>query len=594
MQRKRMTLLALPLVFAVVAASCGSDSGGDSSPDVSSGGGTNTQAPTDNSAAPAPATVPNIDTSVVENAADITPGGDVSFGIEAEAVGLRPWEDGCSEPCVNIMISLYDPLMQQRADGTYAGFLAEDISSNADFTVWTMNLRPGVTFHNGTPLTAQTIADEFPIQQTGTAASTAVATSNLVGVEATGDLEVTYTLSKPTVAFPSYLAGVALGFPFDPAQALADPNGYTMNPIGTGPFVISKRDIDNETVVTKNPNYWMKDANGVQLPYLDSVTFRPIPDEGTRLDALLSGTVTAFQTLRQGTIRDARAESGIELYQFQGSNTGGGFYNTAKAPYDDVRVRNGLTSLNNQDAVIEALGGTGISAASTQFFSVDSPWWTQAAADAYPPFDFDKGKADIQEYIDDPARSDGKAPGEKIDVEISCPPDPSLIAAIQVIQQVWEGTGQMNITLTQFDQATHINNGINDLTAVHCWRWSGEGDPSAYIVPFVSPPTQELADQYGTGAPSVSNFPNWFDPEVFEWAVAANQTDDFETRKDLYSKIMVRINEQNPIYYSGGTAVAIGAEPSVKGFTNWTLPDGELGNGIPGAIARWGQVYIEQ
>ncbi|MEZ5251578.1 MAG: hypothetical protein R2713_20910 [Ilumatobacteraceae bacterium] len=43
----------------------------------------------------------------------------------------------------------------------------------------------------------------------------------------------------------------------------------------------------------------------------------------------------------------------------------------------------------------------------------------------------------IQAYIDDPAlRSDGKAPGELIDVELSCPPDPTLIAAMQVIEQV--------------------------------------------------------------------------------------------------------------------------------------------------------------
>lgn len=257
-----------------------------------------------------------------------------------------------------------------------------------------------------------------------------------------------------------------------------------------------------------------------------------------------------------------------------------------------MRVRHGLNTLNNQEAVIEALGGTGISAPATQWFSVDDPYWTQAAADAYPVFDFEKGKAEIQGYIDDPARSDGKAAGEKMDIELSCPPDPTLIAAMQVLQQVWEGTGQMNITLTQYDQATHINNGVNDLTSAHCWRWGGDTDPSAQITPFLAPPTQELADEYGTGSPSVSNFPNWFDPEAWEWAVAANETDDFEARKDLYSKIMVRINEQAPTWYSGSTAVAIGSVPELKGFTSWTLPSGSLGIGIPDAAVRWQEVYF--
>ncbi len=153
------------------------------------------------------------------------------------------------------------------------------------------------------------------------------------------DLTVQYTLSHPTRRSPSALASAPIGMPFDPAAAAADSSGYSLNPIGTGPFAIKSRDIDNETVVEKNPDYWRTDADGVQLPYLDSVSFRPIPDEGTRLDALLSGTTTAMQTLRQGTIRDARNAAGgdsIKLIEFQGNSTGGGMYNTAIAPFDDV------------------------------------------------------------------------------------------------------------------------------------------------------------------------------------------------------------------------------------------------------------------
>ena len=241
--------------------------------------------------------------------------------------------------------------------------------------------------------------------------------------------------------------------------------GYSTAPIGTGPFVIANRDQDNETIVERNPDYWYTDVDGNQLPFLDSVSFRPIPDEGTRLDALISGTTNAAQSLRQGTIRDARQESGIELIEFQGNSTGGGMFNTEQVPFDDVRVRTGLIYMNNQENVIEALGGAGISLPTSQFFSADSPWWTQEAEDAYKKFDFEAGKALVQEYVDDPARSDGKAPGEKIDVELSCPPDPTLIAAMQVAEQVWTGSELVNVTLTQFDQATHINNAISDVHA---------------------------------------------------------------------------------------------------------------------------------
>ena len=584
-QRRVLTALAIPLVLAFVAASCGSD---DSSSDgTTAPGGTeateteSTEATGDTTPVEAPE---DVDTSVVENTEEVVMGGSVIMGLEAEATGLRPWEDSCSEPCYNIMRTIYDQLMEEQGSGGYGPYLAESLEANEDFTVWTMTLRPDITFHNGTPLTAQTIVDMFPLQQAGAAGSSAISAAKLASVAATGDLTVEYTLSEPNSAFAAALAGAPLGMPFDPAAATADSAGYSTKPIGTGPFTIQSRDIDNETVVVRNPDYWRTDADGNQLPYLDSVSFRPIPDEGTRLDALLSGTVTAMQSLRQGTIRDAREAGGdIELIEFQGNSTGGGMYNTAVAPFDDQRVRVGLTQMNNQDAVIEALGGTGISLPTTQMFSSDSPWWTQEAADAYKTFDFEAGKASLQAYIDDPARSDGKAPGEKIDVELSCPPDPTLIAAMQVLEQVWTGSEQVNVTLTQFDQATHINNAVSDTHKAHCWRWGGQGDPAAVINPFVADP-----------AVSVANFPNFVDPEMQAWAAEASATDDFETRKALYSKIMTRINEQAIVWYSGGTAVMVAHEPNIKGINSWTLPSGELGVGIPGAAVRWQEVFVSE
>ena len=223
--------------------------------------------------------------------------------------------------------------------------------------------------------------------------------------------------------------------------------------------MLEKRDINNETIVVKNPNYWRTDADGMQLPYLDSVTFRPIPDETTRLNALLSDSdpVNAMMTLRAATIRDAREKSGITLNEASGNEVGAHFYNTLRPPFDDLRVRQGLNKMTAQDNVNEALGGIG--EPGTQWVAPGTAYWSQAAADAYLGFDFEGGKALLQEYIDDPARSDGKSPGDKMDVDLQCPPDPTLIAAMQVIQQVWTQSELVNVNLTQFDQATHIGHG---------------------------------------------------------------------------------------------------------------------------------------
>jgi peptide/nickel transport system substrate-binding protein len=574
-QRRLITALAVPLVFAAVAASCGSDGGSDeAAPD-----GTDAVVEPEGTQA----TVPDTDSTIAPAEDEPVYGGSIIVGLEAEANGYRPWEDGCSEPCANVARTFFETLLQQNGEGVYEGLVAESIEPNDDFTEWTVTLRPDVTFSNGTPVTSQTIVDMFAIQQTGAISSGQVATYDIQSVEAVDELTVKYTLGTPNSAFPSALNTVALGFVFDPAAAAADPDGFGNNPIGTGPFILQSRDIDNETVVVKNENYWRTNDNGDPLPYLDQVTFRPIPDEGTRLDALGSGTVNMIETRRQGTIRDAEGlGDNYEFYLFQGNNTGGGMFNTAVPPFDDVRVRLGLNKLNDQERVIEALGGTGISKPVTQWFSEDSPWWTQEAADSYPTFNFEEGKALLQEYVDDPNRSDGKAPGEKIDVELSCPPDPTLIAAMQVLEQVWSGSELVNVTLTQFDQATHINNAIADQHRAHCWRWSGEGDPSASINPFLTDP-----------ATSISNFPNWFDPEAYQWALDAIKTDDIEERKELYKQIMIRINEQAPVWYSGGTATMLAADSNIRGINNWTLPSGNLGNGTPGALTFFTEIFVD-
>ncbi len=590
-----LKLLAVLLAFGMVAAACGGDS------DDADDAGTTDDTAAATTEAPATTATPTTETPVETTEAPVTVnyGGEITIGLEAEATGLRPWEDSCSSPCYNMMISVYDKLFEIDNNFQPVPWLAESSSANADFTEFVVTLRPGVTFHNGVELTAQTIADMFPIQQEGSQSSGSIAAAGIVDVQATGDLEVTYSLGAGNSAFLSYLTRAPLGMVFEPAAAAADPEGFTNNPVGTGPFVMDNRDVDNETSVVRNDSYWMSDSEGNQLPYLDGINFRPIPDEGTRLSSLISGTTNAMQTLRQGTIRDARDAGGLVLYEFQGNNVGGGMFNVLVAPFDDVRVRRGLTHLNNQDSVIDALGGTGISLPGSQWFSPDSPWYSEAARDAWPQFDIEGGTALLQEYIDDPARSDGKAPGSPIDVELSCPPDPTLIAAMQVLEAVWTSTGLVNVELTNFDQATHINNalgtpddGFVGVHQAHCWRWSSDDDPSLSLNSAFGAPTPALAGEFGVPF-SATNFPNFFDAEMYANLVAAIQTDDFQTRYGLYEQVNLTLAEQVPIWYSGHTATLIATAEGITGFNGWTTPDGTLGAGFPAAEARYTFVRFE-
>lgn len=545
----------------------------------------------------------DVDTDVEAVTEPRQQGGELIVGLEAELPGMRPWEDTCASSCYNIFPTIYDKLMESNSEGGYSPFLLADITPNDDFTVWVGNLREGISFHNGVELNAQTIQDSWPIWQAGSQSSAQITASNLANIEASGDYEITWTLSQPNSAFPAFLSRAQLGMIFEPGAA-ADGDAFNEAPVGTGPYSFVSRDLDNETIVERNADYWMSDQNGTQLPYLDRISFRPIPDENTRLDAVLSGTTGVAHTLRQGTIRDGRdARDGgaeITMYEFQGNNVGGGMFNVMAPPFDDVRVRRGLVHLNPQDQVIEALGGTGISLPGTQWFSPDSPWYSEKVAAAWPQFDFEAGTTLLGEYINDPARSDGKAAGEPIDAELSCPPDPTLIAAMQVLEQVWSQTGLVNVNLTNYDQQTHIgyalggDNGFVGSHGVHCWRWSDDNDPSVSLNPAFAPPTAEVAEAAGLpGVVSPLNFPNYFDGEVFQALVGAVRTGNFDERYALYESVGLKIAADTPVYWSGHTATALITDDAVKGLTAWETPDGVLGAGMPNAEGRWAQAWLE-
>ncbi len=598
--------LAALLALALLAAACGSD---DDDGDAAEETSTETEAEGDgddgeSTVAAGEEAEGDVDTEVEATDVERVVGGEIAIGMEAEIVGMRPWEDTCGSNCYNIFVTIYDKLMESAEDGSYQGWLLDDITPNEDFTAWVGNLKQGIMFHNGVELTAQTIADMFPIQQEGSQSAGQITASGLADVQATGDYEVTWTLSRPNSAFPAYLARAQLGFVFEPGAA-ADADAFNENPIGTGPYLFEARDLDNETSVVRNPDYWMSDQNGTQLPYLDRIAFRPIPDEGTRLDATLSGTTNVAHTLRQGTIRDARAarDSGdpIILYEFQGNNVGGGMFNVLVPPFDDVRVRRGLTHMNSQENVIEALGGTGISLPGTQWFSPDSPWYSETVAAEWLQFDFDTGVELLTEYVNDPERSDGKAVGDPIDAELSCPPDPTLIAAMQVIEQVWTQSGLVNVELTNYDQQTHIDyalgsdNGFIGNHTTHCWRVATDEDPSTFLNAALGPPTADVAEANGLDPALVSplNWSNYFDAEVFGSLVAATQTSDFDERYALYESVMLKLAEDVPIWFSGHTATALITDANIMGLNSWELPDGTLGTGHPNAEGRWGQVWID-
>lgn len=547
----RRLLWALAAV-GLIAAGCG---GGD-----------------DDDAAPDSGEVTGAENEISEQGDPVT-GGSITVGLEAETNSWLPGNGSFSNAGTSVAWAIYDPLMRRDSDGEMRPYLAESVEPNAELTEWTLTLRPDVVFHDGTPLNAQalkTVFDDY-LKAPGTNTEGAL---NDVTMEIVDDLTVVYKMPEPDAAWPDQL-GLSIGWPFSPTAAAAAGEDAGSKPVGTGPFVFDSWERDSRLVVKKNPNYWQEG-----LPYLDEIVFRPIPDEDTRISSLSSGDIDVLQTLRQASGVRVRDLDGVDSYEALGNTTGVNIFNTTAPPLDDVRVREALARSVDQEQIIEIQGGAGVVPPSTQPFNEADPFYSEAVADAWVTYDPEAARELMDSYVNDPERSDGKAPGDPVAFRYDCPPDPSLVDMSQLYQSFWGEIGA-EVELRQVEQATHISEAIGGEYQAKCFRAGLDRDP-----------LPSLRDAFSEE--SAINFTRFTDPSIEENLVALGATADLEERQALVEDIMLTVNENFPMTYHGSTLAVLGAQDAVKNLGGWTFPDGTEGSGTPGATTMWGFVWTTE
>ncbi|HKH03593.1 MAG TPA: ABC transporter substrate-binding protein [Acidimicrobiales bacterium] len=556
-RRGRVRLVAFGVAAALVAAACGgSDDGGDDeAASVEEGVEGATGAIRD----------------VSEQGEPVT-GGSITFGLEAETTSWLPGEGQFANSGVSVAYALYDPLIKRSADGELKPYLAESMEPNEDLTEWTLTLRPDIQFHDGTPLDAAALMSNFEqLRADGTQTASAY---DGVTMEVVDDLSVRYTLPAPDSAFPAVLT-LSPGWPYSPTAAAANGADAGANPVGTGPFVFESWERDNRLVLRRNDNYWQEG-----LPYLDEIVFRPIPDEDTRMSSLTSGDIDGMMSLRQSNIIELREADGIDNYEQIGNSTGSNIFNTAEPPLDDIRVRRALAMATDQEQVIEVLGGGGVVPPATQIFGPDDPYYSEQVAEDWVDYDPESAQEELQAYVDDPERSDGKAPGDPVAVRYDCLPDASLVEVAQLFQALWSTIG-VEVELRQVEQATHINEAIQGDYQVKCWRLGIDGDPAAVMDAY-----------YLEGSPQ--NFTRFTDPQVTENIEAMKATTDVAERQRLAAEAMSIVNENVVQTYSGGTLGLVAVQDHVKNIDGWTYPDGSEGGTATQGTVVWANVWTTE
>ena len=193
----------------------------------------------------------------------------------------------------------YNSLVQHADDLSPQPELAESIEPNADASEWTLKLRKGVEFHDGTPFTADDVV--YSMNRHKGDDSTSVIKSVLASIEEwkkVGPHEVKAVLNTPNADLPTLLGLF---------QTKIVKNGTTGDGIGTGPFTLESFEPGVKSVHKRNENYWREGA------HLDACEITGITDPVARVNAVIAGDVQMVSTIEPNAFKQVEAAENVNL-----------------------------------------------------------------------------------------------------------------------------------------------------------------------------------------------------------------------------------------------------------------------------------------
>lgn len=250
-----------------------------------------------------------------------------------------------------VAVMVTQPLERFDSQGNATAVLAEEVSTPDETTV-VYDLREGVTFSDGSPLTADDVVASFNRAIDAAAgAQTASILTAIQSVEATGDLQVTVTLSHPDPAIRGSIAFAVLVSEASEATAAGADFGTASGlPIGTGPYVYDSFDA-TQVDLALNPEYWGEE------PRIEELSFTGFTTDNTAQLAMRSGSLQANYVNTPKSAEQWAGISGATVYSTPSLLSTFLTFDTTRAPFDDVHARLAITHLVDRDALVEVTYG---------------------------------------------------------------------------------------------------------------------------------------------------------------------------------------------------------------------------------------------
>jgi peptide/nickel transport system substrate-binding protein len=354
------------------------------------------------------------------------------------------------------------------------------------------------------------------------------------------------------------------------------------HPIGTGPFVFQSWEQNHSFKVSRNPHYWGGlDATGkVQkgTPYLDSIEFRVITDESSRVAALQAGDIDMMTTI-DPQVANQMASSFKEVRDW---DAGSVFVQLNTTPTVDGKP-NPLANLHARQALAYATdagtiakqAGKGVQIA-TSPFGPSTPWGLPADQNGYLNYNVAKAKAAVAQYEKETGAS-------SLTITLMGLPDVTVTHTLQELAAQWKKAG-INTQIQTLDQSARITHTVTgDYEAAYTNNY-GYPDPDNQYYFWTSeglkPP------------PAISiNFSHYADPKIDADLTTGRQSGFPNIRRTAYHDLAKQLNAGVThvwLYYTPFTYIA---QKQVQGLNTpqgpGTVP---FGNFMP--KTWWSQIWV--
>ncbi|OAT78146.1 oligopeptide ABC transporter substrate-binding protein OppA [Mangrovibacter phragmitis] len=309
-----------------------------------------------------------------------------------------------SNEAFNIILDCFSGLVNITPQGKIVPDLA-DKWENKDNTIWTFHLRPGIVWSNGKPVTAddvvfswQRLVDPKTASPYASFAANAhilnaeaIAAGKMpasaLGVKALNATTVQVTLSQPVSYFLQFVGHPSL-FPVSKADVEKYGDKWTQpeNIVTSGAYKPTQWVVNEKLVAERNDKYWDNKAT-----VINQVTYLPIADQAAMINRYKTGEIDItdtiptiqYQSLKKTYTNQVHSTDLLGVYYYK--------FNTAKAPFNDIRVREALNLALNKKIIAEKVVGQGQKPADTlmplniggmKFTPPDYSTWSQEKRNA--------------------------------------------------------------------------------------------------------------------------------------------------------------------------------------------------------------------